>query len=218
MSPSLDLSFLLPLLTLLFFLCQKVQGLPSILSGRDTIGIAFTGSGKTLCFSVPAVCFAVEAEMKMPFVGGEGPLALVLCPSRELARQIHEGFDELIEAVASSGPGGVRLRTLLATGGISLKDQLDGIRSGVHIVVATPGRLIDLLKKEKINLDLCRYLALDEADRMIDLGFEEDMRTIFSYFKAQRQTLLFSATMPKKIQNFAKSALVRPVQHEKERE
>jgi len=81
---------------------------------------------------------------------------------------------------------------------------------GVHIVVATPGRLMDLLDKKIMNLEVCRYLTLDEADRMIDLGFEEDIRTIFSYFKCQRQTLLFSATMPKKIQNFARSALVKP--------
>lgn len=81
---------------------------------------------------------------------------------------------------------------------------------GVHIVVATPGRLMDLLDKKIMNLEVCRYLVLDEADRMIDLGFEEDIRTIFSFFKSQRQTLLFSATMPKKIQNFARSALVRP--------
>ena len=77
-------------------------------------------------------------------------------------------------------------------------------------MVATPGRLMDLLDKKIMNLEVCRYLVLDEADRMIDLGFEEDIRTIFSFFKSQRQTLLFSATMPKKIQNFAKSALVRP--------
>jgi ATP-dependent RNA helicase DDX41 len=82
---------------------------------------------------------------------------------------------------------------------------------GVHIAVATPGRLMDLLEKKTMNLEVCRYLVLDEADRMIDLGFEEDIRTIFSYFKSQRQTLLFSATMPKKIQNFARSALVNPV-------
>ena len=78
-------------------------------------------------------------------------------------------------------------------------------------MVATPGRLMDMLNKKMVSLDVCRYLCLDEADRMIDMGFEEDVRTIFSYFKAQRQTLLFSATMPKKIQNFARSALVRPV-------
>ena len=81
---------------------------------------------------------------------------------------------------------------------------------GVHVVVATTGRLMSLLEKKIMNLEVCRYLVLDEADRMIDLGFEEDIRTIFSYFRSQRQTCLFSATMPKKIQNFARSALVKP--------
>jgi ATP-dependent RNA helicase DDX41 len=78
-------------------------------------------------------------------------------------------------------------------------------------MVATPGRLMDMLEKKIVKLSVCRYLCMDEADRMIDLGFEEDVRTIFSYFNGQRQTLLFSATMPKKIQNFARSALVKPV-------
>ena len=83
--------------------------------------------------------------------------------------------------------------------------------SGVHIIVATPGRLIDMLDKKIVNLNVCRYLCFDEADRMIDMGFEDEVRNIISYFRNQRQTLLFSATMPKKIQNFAKSALVKPV-------
>lgn len=78
-------------------------------------------------------------------------------------------------------------------------------------MVATPGRLMDMLDKKLVSLDVCRYLCLDEADRMVDMGFEEDVRTIFSFFRGQRQTLLFSATMPKKIQNFARSALVKPI-------
>ena len=88
---------------------------------------------------------------------------------------------------------------------------MDVVHRGVHLVVATPGRLMDMLNKKMINLDVCRYLCLDEADRMIDMGFEDDVRTIFSYFKGQRQTLLFSATMPRKIQDFARSALVQPI-------
>jgi ATP-dependent RNA helicase DDX41 len=86
------------------------------------------------------------------------------------------------------------------------------MRGGVHMVIATPGRLLDLLNKKKLNLDSCRYLVLDEADRLIDLGFEEDIRNVIDYIKDQRQTLLFSATMPKKIVNFARSALVKPVE------
>ena len=89
---------------------------------------------------------------------------------------------------------------------------MDGIRQGVHVVVATPGRLKDLLSKKRLNLDICKYLCLDEADRMVDAsGFEEDVREILSYFKSQRQTLMFSATMPVKVKAFAESALVDPV-------
>jgi ATP-dependent RNA helicase DDX41 len=189
----------------------QIQALPAILSGRDCIGIAFTGSGKTLAFALPAVMFALEAERKLPFERGEGPFALIMCPSRELARQICDTVEEMVNALADSGGGFPRLRVMLAMGGVSVREQADAAREGVHIVVGTPGRLMDVLKKNIINLENCRFLTLDEADRMIDLGFEEDMRTIFSYFKAQRQTCLFSATMPKKIQDFACSALVRPV-------
>ncbi len=90
--------------------------------------------------------------------------------------------------------------------------QMDGIRQGVHVVVATPGRLKDLLSKKRLNLEICKYLCLDEADRMVDAsGFEEDVREILSYFKSQRQTLMFSATMPVKVKAFAESALVDPV-------
>lgn len=88
---------------------------------------------------------------------------------------------------------------------------MEVIQKGTHIMVATPGRLMDMLDKKMVSLSVCRYLCMDEADRMIDMGFEEDVRTIFSFFRGQRQTLLFSATMPKKIQNFARSALVKPV-------
>ena len=99
----------------------------------------------------------------------------------------------------------------MAIGGTPVNEAMAVFNQGAHILVATPGRLMDMLNKKMVKLDICRYLCLDEADRLIDMGFEEDIRTIFSYFKGQRQTLLFSATMPKKIQNFAKSALVKPI-------
>ncbi|XP_072177403.1 probable ATP-dependent RNA helicase DDX41 [Diadema setosum] len=187
----------------------QIQGLPVILQGRDMIGIAFTGSGKTLVFTLPIVMFALEQEKRMPFIRNEGPYGLIICPSRELARQTHDGILHFFKCLeADNQPS---LRGMLCIGGVSVKEQMDTVRKGVHIVVATPGRLIDMLNKKCFSLSTCRYLCLDEADRMIDLGFEEDIRTILTYFKNQRQTLLFSATMPKKIQNFAKSALVRPV-------
>lgn len=187
----------------------QVQGLPVILSGRDMIGIAFTGSGKTLVFVLPLIMLALQEELRMPLVSGEGPFGLVVCPSRELARQTFDVVEEFASVL--KGNGNPDLRSMLCIGGIDMRSQLEVVKKGVHIVVATPGRLKDMLAKKKMNLDNCKYLTLDEADRLIDLGFEEDIREVFDHFKAQRQTLLFSATMPKKIQNFAKSALVKPV-------
>uniref|UniRef100_A0A8C4XHY5 Probable ATP-dependent RNA helicase DDX41 n=1 Tax=Erpetoichthys calabaricus TaxID=27687 RepID=A0A8C4XHY5_ERPCA len=187
----------------------QIQGIPTILSGRDMIGIAFTGSGKTLVFTLPLIMFCLEQEKRLPFFKREGPYGLIICPSRELARQTHGIIEYYCRLLQEDGAP--LLRCALCIGGMSVKEQMEVVKNGVHMMVATPGRLMDLLQKKMVGLDICRYLALDEADRMIDMGFEEDIRTIFSYFKGQRQTLLFSATMPKKIQNFAKSALVKPI-------
>ena len=187
----------------------QVQGLPVILSGRDIIGIAFTGSGKTLVFVLPMIMMAMQEEIMMPIVPGEGPFGLIICPSRELARQTYEVIEQFLIPLKEAGYP--ELRPLLCIGGVDMRSQLDIVKKGVHIVVATPGRLKDMLAKKKMNLDNCRYLTLDEADRLVDLGFEDDIREVFDHFKAQRQTLLFSATMPTKIQNFARSALVKPI-------
>lgn len=192
------------------------------------IGIAFTGSGKTLAFCLPIIMFALEEEAKLPFVRGEGPVGVILCPSRELASQTYENILQWTEALSNSGQY-PRINTLLCMGGISMSEQSHVLNKGLHIVVATPGRLIDMLEKKKFNFDSCRYMCMDEADRMIDLGFEEDVRNIMSFFKVtafytpskvyiltchlqrQRQTLLFSATMPRKIQDFAQQSLIKPI-------
>lgn len=187
----------------------QVQGLPVILSGRDMIGIAFTGSGKTLVFVLPMIMVAMQEEIMMPIVPGEGPFGLIICPSRELARQTFDVVEEFLAPMKEAGYP--EIRPLLCIGGVDMRSQLEIVKKGVHIVVATPGRLKDMLAKKKMNLDNCRYLTLDEADRLVDLGFEDDIREVFDHFKAQRQTLLFSATMPTKIQNFARSALVKPI-------
>ncbi|KAK6639960.1 hypothetical protein RUM43_008237 [Polyplax serrata] len=187
----------------------QIQGLPTVLSGRDMIGIAFTGSGKTLVFVLPLIMFCLEQEVKLPFKRNEGPYGLIICPSRELAKQTHDIFQYYCKALLESGFP--QIRCCLGIGGIPVSESLEIVAKGVHVLVATPGRLMDMLDKKMIRLDVCRYLCMDEADRMIDMGFEEDVRTIFSFFKGQRQTLLFSATMPKKIQNFARSALVKPI-------
>ncbi|EEB15960.1 predicted protein [Pediculus humanus corporis] len=138
-----------------------------------------------------------------------GTRSLIICPSRELAKQTHDIFQYYCKSLLESGFP--EIRCCLGIGGVPVSESLEVIARGLHILVATPGRLMDMLDKKLIRLDVCRYLCMDEADRMIDMGFEEDVRTIFSFFKGQRQTLLFSATMPKKIQNFARSALVKPI-------
>ncbi|WVQ72071.1 hypothetical protein IAR50_001615 [Cryptococcus sp. DSM 104548] len=188
----------------------QMQGLPTAFSGRDMIGIAFTGSGKTLAFTLPAIMSSLEMEAKVPFVRGEGPVGLIICPSRELARQTYEQCQQMCTTLKESGQY-PEVRSLLCIGGINMADQADVLNKGVHIVVATPGRLIDMLDKRKLNCDNCKYLCMDEADRMIDMGFEEDVRSIMSHFRYQRQTLLFSATMPRKIQDFAQQSLVDPI-------
>ncbi|GIL44240.1 hypothetical protein Vafri_1756 [Volvox africanus] len=189
----------------------QMQGLPVALSGRDMIGIASTGSGKTLVFALPMVLIALQEEMRMPLGQNEGPIGMVICPSRELATQTFEIAEMYCKALAADRYPEVR--AMLCIGGIDSKPMYETIRRGVHAVVATPGRLKDLLHKRRMTLDLCRFLCLDEADRMVDqVGFEDDVRDILSFFRAQRQTLMFSATMPAKIKAFAESALVDPVE------
>jgi len=187
----------------------QMQGIPTVLSGRDLIGIAYTGSGKTLVYVLPLIMFCLEQEARLPFQRDEGPYGLIIVPSRELAKQIHDVIEGTTATFRAHGLPS--LRTCLAIGGVPTSEAADVIRKGAHMMVATPGRLMDMLNKKIVTLDVCRYLCLDEADRMIDMGFEDDVRMIFSYFSGQRQTLLFSATMPKKIQNFARSALVQPI-------
>jgi ATP-dependent RNA helicase DDX41 len=187
----------------------QVQGIPTILSGRDVIGIAFTGSGKTLVFSLPLILFSLEEEIKMPLGPGEGPIGVIVSPSRELAKQTAEVIEFFTSRMAAEGLP--ELRTMCCIGGEDGRTQMEVVGRGVHMIAATPGRLNDFLKKQKIFFSICKYIALDEADRMLDLGFDEEMQSMLNHFPHQRQTLLFSATMPKKFQDFAKSALVKPV-------
>ncbi|KMS93871.1 hypothetical protein BVRB_027080, partial [Beta vulgaris subsp. vulgaris] len=176
------------------------------LSRRDLIGIASTGSGKTLAFVLPMVMAAVEAEMRLSLISGEGPVGLVVCPSRELAEQTFGIVRELL--TIASRCYRMKLNSLLCIGGIDMRDQIDPSRNPIHVIVATPGRLLDMLSKAKICLTTCSYLTLDEADRMIDLGFDDDIRALFGYFQCSRQTVMFSATMPTKIKQFAATSLV----------
>lgn len=121
--------------------------------------------------------FSLKTDCRLTF-SGEGPFGLVMCPSRELARQTYEVVCENTQALKSDGFP--ELRTLLCIGGIDLREQNDVFRRGVHSVIATPGRLKDLLSKKRLNLGVCRFLCLDEADRMVDMGFEDDIREVSS--------------------------------------
>lgn len=186
----------------------QMQGLPVLLTARDMVGIASTGSGKTLVFTLPLIMFCIEQQVSLPFIDNEGPYGLILCPSRDLAEQTYKDICAFRDTIESELR--LRLNVCLCIGGVSRNDQRNSMRGGCHIMVATPGRLLDNLQKRFFNLDVCRYMCLDEADRMLD-NFEEELRTVFTYFKYQRQTVFFSATMPRKIQNFALSAMVDPV-------
>ena len=190
----------------------QIQGLPVALAGRDMVGIAFTGSGKTLTFTLPLALLAASDELRMPLLPREGPLGILLAPSRELARQTFELLQELCAALAPSALCPTPLRLQLMIGGEPMREQLQLVaQAGVHAIVATPGRLRDVLKRKAVSLENCRYICLDEADRMLDLGFDEEVGDIMNFFPYQRQTLLFSATFPKKFQDFARNTLVKPV-------
>eukprot|EP00440_Ansanella_granifera_P013131 gb/GFBE01014269.1/.p1 GENE.gb/GFBE01014269.1/~~gb/GFBE01014269.1/.p1 ORF type:complete len:493 (+),score=87.29 gb/GFBE01014269.1/:1-1479(+) len=171
----------------------QIQGWPIALSGRDMVGIAETGSGKTLAFLLPAIVH-INAQ---PFLKrGDGPIVLVLAPTRELAVQIQE---ECIRFGKSS-----KIKNTCCYGGTQKGDQRRDLAEGVEIVIATPGRLIDFLETGDTNLKRVTYLVLDEADRMLDMGFEPQVRKICSQVRPDRQTLMWSATWPKDVQKLAR--------------
>jgi len=173
----------------------QTGAIPPALLGRDVIGQAHTGSGKTAAFGIPMV------ERLEP---GDAPLqALVLCPTRELAVQVHDDLARL--AV------GHPLRVLAIYGGDSMARQLEGLREQPHIVVATPGRLRDHLQRHSISLKSIRIAVLDEADRMLDMGFAPDVEAILRECPKDRQTLLFSATMPDWVRRIAGRHMREPI-------
>lgn len=168
------------------------QGWPIALSGRDMVGIASTGSGKTLSYILPAI---VHINHQPRLLRGDGPIALVLAPTRELAQQIQQ--------VATDFGHSSRIRNTCVFGGAPKGPQANDLMDGVEIVIATPGRLIDFLESNRTNLKRCTYLVLDEADRMLDMGFEPQIRKIIEQIRPDRQTLMWSATWPKEVQALA---------------
>ncbi|ONK63211.1 uncharacterized protein A4U43_C07F12540 [Asparagus officinalis] len=178
----------------------QCQALPIVLSGRDIIGIAKTGSGKTAAFVLPMIVHIMD----QPELGkGEGPIGVICAPTRELAHQI------FLEAKKFAKPHGIRVSAVY--GGMSKLDQFKELKAGCEIVVATPGRLIDMLKMKALSMYRTTYLVLDEADRMFDLGFEPQIRSIVGQIRPDRQTLLFSATMPFKVERLARESLSDPI-------
>ncbi|XP_020592273.1 DEAD-box ATP-dependent RNA helicase 30-like isoform X1 [Phalaenopsis equestris] len=175
------------------------QGWPMALKGRDLIGIAETGSGKTLAYLLPAL---VHVKAQPRLANGEGPIVLVLAPTRELAVQIQE------EAAKFGSNSNVRSTCIY--GGAPKGPQIRDLKRGVEIVIATPGRLIDMLEACHTNLRRVTYLVLDEADRMLDMGFEPQIRKIISQIRPDRQTLYWSATWPREVEALARTFLCNP--------
>jgi len=179
----------------------QAQGWPLALSGKDMVGIAQTGSGKTLAYLLPAIVHINH----QPFLErGDGPICLVLAPTRELAQQVQQ--------VAVEYGRASRLKSTCVYGGAPKGPQIRDLERGVEICIATPGRLIDFLEAGKTNLRRCTYLVLDEADRMLDMGFEPQIRKIVDQIRPDRQTLMWSATWPKEVRQMAEDFLREYVQ------
>ncbi|KAJ3036508.1 hypothetical protein HK097_003823, partial [Rhizophlyctis rosea] len=174
----------------------QAQGFSMALSGKNVVGIAQTGSGKTLSFVLPALVHILDQQ---PVQRGEGPIALVLAPTRELAVQIQE--------VAAKFGRAVGVRSTCLYGGASKGPQIRDLNGSPQFLIATPGRLLDLLQAGKTNLRRITYLVLDEADRMLDMGFEQPLRDILAQIRPDRQMLFWSATWPKNVRRLANDFL-----------
>jgi ATP-dependent RNA helicase DeaD len=172
------------------------EAIPHILEGRDVIGQAQTGTGKTAAFGIPALELVNTAEKKVQ--------VLVLCPTRELALQVSEE----IKRLAKYKKG---LSVAAIYGGESIERQIMQLKRGVHIVIGTPGRVMDHMERRTLNLEHVRMIVLDEADEMLDMGFREDIETILQVMPEDRQTIFFSATMSKPILTLTKKYQSEPV-------
>lgn len=193
--------------------------IPIGLQCRDVVGLAETGSGKTCAFLVPMLVYISRQPAITAATAGEGPYALVMAPTRELAQQISEECDKFAKFM--------RIRNCCIVGGLSIEEQAFKMREGIEVIIGTPGRLYDLIGKRYLALNVCNYVVLDEADRMIDIGFEPQVKGVMDHMPASnlrpeneeeeeanqvyRQTVLFSATMPPRVEALAKTYLRNPV-------
>ncbi len=178
----------------------QAQAIPQLLAGKDLLGIAQTGTGKTAAFALP-ILQSLAASRDRP--GPRAARALILAPTRELAIQIGQAFRDYGRHLP--------LRQAVVFGGVGQKPQVTALRRGVDILVATPGRLLDLMEQRHLRLDSAAHFVLDEADRMLDMGFIRDVKRIAAALPRRRQTLLFSATMPGAVTGLAGALLRDPV-------
>ncbi|QHE92505.1 DEAD/DEAH box helicase [Pandoraea fibrosis] len=178
----------------------QAKAIPAVLSGKDVMAAAQTGTGKTAGFALPLLQRLVQHG---PAVSSNRARVLVLVPTRELAEQVLQSFIDYGK--------GLDLRFLAAYGGVSINPQMMKLRKGVDVLVATPGRLLDLHRQNAVQFDQIQALVLDEADRMLDLGFARELNAVFAALPAKRQTLLFSATFSDEIRTLAASILRDPV-------
>ncbi|WP_434667711.1 ATP-dependent RNA helicase RhlE [Klebsiella sp. B345] len=180
------------------------QAIPAVLQGRDLMASAQTGTGKTAGFTLPLLQHLIQKE---PHAKGRRPVrALILTPTRELAAQIGENVRDYSKYL--------NIRSLVVFGGVSINPQMMKLRSGVDVLVATPGRLLDLEHQNAVSLDKVEVLVLDEADRMLDMGFIHDIRRVLAKLPAKRQNLLFSATFSDDIKALAEKLLHNPLEIE----
>ncbi|TQV96830.1 pre-mRNA-processing ATP-dependent RNA helicase PRP5 [Cordyceps javanica] len=182
----------------------QMQAIPALMSGRDVIGVAKTGSGKTMAFLLPMFRHIKDQP---PLKDSEGPVGLIMSPTRELATQIHRDCKPFLKMMG--------MRAVCAYGGAPIRDQIAELKRGAEIIVCTPGRMIDLLAANQgrvTNLRRVTYVVLDEADRMFDMGFEPQVMKIFANMRPDKQTILFSATMPRIIDSLTKKVLKSPVE------
>ncbi len=173
--------------------------IPALINGNDLLGIAQTGTGKTAAFSLPIINNFGRNKID---IKAKSTRSLVLTPTRELASQIMQNIDNY--------SAGLELKTKVVYGGVGRQNQVDSISLGLDILVATPGRLLDLIETDDINFDALEVFVLDEADTMLDMGFFNDVQNIISKLPKSRQTLLFSATMPAEIEVLAEAILTEP--------
>lgn len=179
------------------------QAIPVALAGRDVLGIAQTGTGKTAAFAIPII-----QQLDQPRSKGQRReiKALILTPTRELAIQIDECFGDYTRYTD--------VRHAVIFGGVNQRPQVDQLKKGVDILTATPGRLLDLIAQKHVSLDHIRHFVLDEADRMLDMGFIHDIKRLLPLLPKRKQTLFFSATMPSAIAQLSKSILFKPARVE----